>query len=91
MVGATLAGVGEISYIQLQQWRLASLLETKYPELRTKVCACSAVFDQYLSIIVKGVRAASHVHLVVAELCCGTSCQLPEERWELAGKTQRQS
>ena len=37
------------------------------------------------------VRAASHVHLVVAELCCGTPCQLPAERWELAGKTQRQS
>ena len=37
------------------------------------------------------VRAASHVHLVVAELCCGTPCQLPAQRWELAGKTQRQS
>ena len=37
------------------------------------------------------VRAASHVHLVVAELCCGMPCQLPAERWELAGKTQRQS
>ena len=36
-------------------------------------------------------RAASHVNLVVAELCCGTPCQLPAERWELAGKTQRQS
>ena len=34
---------------------------------------------------------AGHVHLVVAELCCGTPCQLPAERWELAGKTQRQS
>ena len=30
------------------------------------------------------VRAASHVHLVVAELCCGTPCQLPAQRWELA-------
>ena len=29
------------------------------------------------------VRAASHVHLVVAELCCGTPCQLPAQRWEL--------
>ena len=36
------------------------------------------------------VRAASHAHLVVAELCCGTPCQLPVQRWELAGKTQRQ-
>ena len=26
------------------------------------------------------VRAASHVNLVVAELCCGTPCQLPAER-----------
>ena len=33
----------------------------------------------------------SHVILVVAALCCGTPCQLPTERWELAGKTQRQS
>ena len=41
--------------------------------------------------IQQGVRAASHVHLVVAELCCGTPCQLPAERWELAGKTQRES
>ena len=43
------------------------------------------------SYIKQGVRAASHVHLVVAELCCGTPCQLPAERWELAGKTKRQS
>ena len=25
-------------------------------------------------IMIQGVRAASHVHLVVAELCCGTPC-----------------
>ena len=31
------------------------------------------------------------MNLVVAELCCGTPCQLPAERWELAGKSQRQS
>ena len=37
------------------------------------------------------VRAASHVHFVVAELCCGTPYQLPAQRWELAGKAQRQS
>ena len=39
----------------------------------------------YLYIHIQGVRAASHVHLVVAELCCRTPCQLR------AGKTQRQS
>ena len=33
----------------------------------------------------QGVRAASHVKLVVAELCRGT----PAERWELAGKTAK--
>ena len=50
-------------------------------------------FNIYIQGVRAGwpVRAASHVHLVVAELCCGTPCQLPAERWELAGKTQRQS
>ena len=28
--------------------------------------------------------AVSHVKLVVAELCCGTPCQLPAERRELS-------
>ena len=44
-----------------------------------------------MELVQQGVRAASHVYLVVAELCCGTPCELPAERWELAGKTQRQS
>ena len=64
------------------------------PSARTQPLTATGAPSQTSTIpyhTMQGVRAASHVHLVVAELCCGTPCQLPAERWELAGKTQLQS
>ena len=36
-------------------------------------------------------RYFTHSLTTWVQSCCGTPCQLPAERWELAGKTQRQT